>query len=93
MQGFLSGDLGIVIFLVFFILVLGGLLVQHLVGKMRWEISMAEYELERGPVEEAPPLPAKEELLPGYSMLTYQDYEAIEKTLREELLKEMEKRS
>lgn len=93
MQGILSGKVGIFIFLFFFIFVLGGLLVQHLVGKMRWEISMAEYELERGPVEEAPPLPAEEELLPGYSMLTYQDYEAIEKSLREELLKEMEKPS
>ena len=89
----LSGQLGVIICAIFLLLVLGGLLVQHLVNSMRREISMAEYELERGPIEQAPPLPPEEELLPGYSMLTYDDYDAIAKSLREELLKEMEKTS
>lgn len=89
----LSGQLGVIICAVFLLLVLSGLLVQHLANSMRREITMAEYELERGPIEQAPPPPPEEELLPGYSMLTYDDYDAIAKSLREELLKEMEKTS
>ena len=50
----LSGQLGVIICAIFLLLVLGGLLVQHLVNSMLREISMAEYELERGPIEQAP---------------------------------------
>lgn len=86
MQALLSGKLSILLLASFLVLVLGGLFVQRIVGQMRWEIIRAEYEIERGPVEEAPKPPPPEELLPGYTLLTYQDYEEIEKALKQELL-------
>lgn len=86
MQALLSGKLSIFVLATFLVLVLGGLFVQRIVNKMRWEITMAEYEIERGPIEEAPKPPPAEDLLPGYTMLTYQDYEEIEKALKQELL-------
>lgn len=90
MRALLSGKLGIFAFLIFLVLILGGLLVQHIVNKMRWEILMAEYEAQRGPVEEAPKPPPAEELLPGYTMLTFQDYEEIEAALKQKLKEEPE---
>lgn len=93
MQALLSGKLSIIVFMVFLVLVLSGLVVQHVVNKMRWEIIMAEYEIERGPIEEAPKPPPAEEVLPGYTMLTYKDYEEIEKSLKQKIIEEMETHS
>ena len=93
MKAFLSGQLGLIVIIIFFVLILGGLLVQHFVKKMRWEIVLAEYKAQRGPVEQAPEPPPPEKLLPGYSMLTYDDYMEIEASVKQKLMKELEKRS
>lgn len=93
MQALLSGKLNILVIIIFLVLILCGLLVQHFVKKIRWEIIMAEYKAQRGPVEEAPKPPPAEELLPGYSMLTYEDYKEIEGAVRQKLMKELEKHS
>ena len=85
MQALRSGELSILVFLIFFVLLLSGLAVSHIVKKMRWEIVLAEYEARRGPVEKAPELPPKEDILPGYTLLTYQDYAQME----QELLRQM----
>lgn len=93
MQAILEGKLGFFVLVIFLVMILCGLLIQHIVKKMRWEISMAEYEMERGPIEEAPKPPPEEKLIPGYTMLTHEDYEEIEKLVKQDLMKEMEQPS
>lgn len=82
MQALLSGKLGIFPLLLFVLLIVGALLLRRTVGKLRRDLDMAAYEKKRGPVA-APPKP--EECLPGYTMLTYQDYAE----LREQILREL----
>jgi hypothetical protein len=90
MQALLSGKLNIFVFMLFFVLILSGLIIQHLVKTMRWEIMKEEYEAERGPVEEAPKLPPPEEVLPGYTMLTYTDYEEMKLQVLQEMAQQKE---
>ena len=84
MQALLSGKLSLYVLLLFPVLLVSAFLLQRLVKSMRDELDMAKYELERGPVEEAPEAPPETERLPGYMMLTEADLkEAYEKVLRE----------
>lgn len=84
MQEFISGKLSFLVCAIFPLLVLGGLLMQRVVYKMRQTMDLAQYELERGPLEQAPPLPPPEEVVPGYTLMTFRNYEAISRELMQE---------
>lgn len=85
MQALLNGNLSFIVYLFFPILLFSGLFMQRIVGNIRRELDMAKYELERGPIEEAPQPPPKEMLLPGYTMLTQEDYDELDAKVRSEL--------
>lgn len=89
MLSFLSGKIGFFACIVFPILLIAGLVLQSAVKNLQRDIMELRYELARGPVEEVPSVPDKDKLLPGYTTLTYEDYEAIYETLKRELLEEL----
>lgn len=85
MQAILSGKLSVWICLIFPVLAVSGFLMEQCMQGMRKELEMARYIAERGEIEQAPPLPDAKDLLPGYTMLTRQDYDEILQKLRQEL--------
>lgn len=86
MQGILSGKYSFLICLIFPILILTGLFVQYMVSSLRKELDMAKYVLERGPIEQAPKPPPADELLPGYTLLTQQDYDEIMESILKDVM-------
>ena len=86
MLSFLSGKIGFLACIVFPILLIAGLILQNSVKNIQRDLILARYELKRGPVAERQKAPDPAELLPGYSGLTYSDYEEIYEALKKELL-------
>ena len=89
MLSFLSGKVGFFACIVFPLLLVAGLLLQGAVKNLQRDINTLRDEIARGPVEQMPVLPKEENCLPGYSTITYEDYEAIYETLKRELLEEL----
>lgn len=89
MLSFLSGKIGFFACIVFPLLLVAGLILQSAVNNLQRDILELRYELARGSVKPEPELPDKDKLLPGYTTLTYEDYEAIYETLKRELLEEL----
>lgn len=89
MQAILSGKLSILVFPIFLALIVAVFVIQYVGTSIRRKLDMAEYELERGPIEEAPKPPSPEDLLPGYTMLTKQDYDEIYESLKCDMLELM----
>lgn len=81
MLSFLSGKIGFLVCIVFPILIVSGLVMQSAVKSLQMDLALARQELKQ---EEA-----SKELLPGYTTLTYADYEEIYQSLRKELLEEL----
>lgn len=75
MPTFLTSKNGIIAVIVFFVLLLCGFIMKRLAFNVKIELN--KYEKLRGPIEEAPKPPPPELLLPGYSMLTKEDYDEI----------------
>ena len=89
MLSFLSGKFGFFACIVFPLLLVAGLMLQGAVKNLQKDILELRYEIARGPVKLVEDLPDSENLLPGYTTLTYEDYEAIYETLKRELLEEL----
>ena len=81
MLSFLSGKMGFLVCIVFPVLVVSGLMMQSAVKNLQKDLALVKQELQQ---EEA-----ASELLPGYEILTYADYEEIYQNLRRELLEEL----
>lgn len=75
MPTFFSSKNGIIAVIVFFVLLLCGFIMKRLAFNVKLELN--KYEEQRGPLEEAPKPPPPELLLPGYTMLTREDYDEI----------------
>lgn len=91
MQAIFSGKLSILVCIIFLALIAAVFAIQYVGTSLRRKMDLAEYELERGPIEEAPKPPPPEELLPGYTMLTKQDYDEIYESLKRDLSDNMKK--
>lgn len=89
MLTFLSGKIGFFACIVFPILLASGLMLQSAVSNMQKDIYRLKRELAHQKDEEDLILEDGDELLPGYTTLTYADYEAIYETLKKELLEEL----
>jgi signal peptidase I len=81
MLSFLSGKIGFLACIVIPILLIAGGILQGSVRSLRKEMAELRRELYENK--------KKEELLPGYTTLTYADYEAIYESLRSSLLEEL----
>ena len=81
MLSFLTGKIGFLLCVVFPVLLVSGLVMQRSVKSLKKDLALAKQELKQ---EEK-----GSQLLPGYTTLTYADYEAIYETLRKELLEEL----
>lgn len=88
MLSFLSGKIGFLAFIVIPVLIIGGIIMQVTVKNLQKDIQLARYELLRASLEEEKESD-KSDLLPGYTTLTYEDYEAIYESLKKQLLEEM----
>ena len=93
MLSFISGRIGFLALIVIPVLVIGGIIMQTTVKNLQRDIAMARLELERSKLEKDAALPDDSELLPGYTTLTYADYEAIYQSLKQQLLEEINERN
>ena len=93
MLSFISGKIGFLALIVIPVLVIGGIIMQTTVKNMQRDIAMARLDLERSKLEKEAKLPDENELLPGYTTLTYADYEAIYQSLKQQLLEEINERN
>lgn len=89
MLSFLSGKTGFLICIVFPVLLIAGLILQNAVRNLRRDLAIVKYELTHEQTEKNAEQEAGTALLPGYTMLTYADYEEIYESLRKELLEEL----
>ena len=78
---FLTGKMGFLLCIVFPVLLVSGMIMQSAVKNLQKDLALAREEL----AKEA----KSSELLPGYTTLTYADYEAIYQALRKEILEEL----
>lgn len=88
---FLSGQIGFLVCIVFPVLLVSGLIMQSAVKSLKRDLALARQELAEEEAKEPEMDPS--ELLPGYTTLTYADYEAIYESLRKELLEELNERN
>ena len=86
---FVTGKMGFLLCIVFPVLLVSGMMMQSAVKNLRRDLALAKQELERGATEGETAEMPESELLPGYTTLTYADYEAIYESLRKELLEEL----
>ena len=78
---FLTGKMGFLLCIVFPVLLVSGMIMQSAVKNLQKDLALAREELAKEAKES--------ELLPGYTTLTYADYEAIYQALRKEILEEL----
>jgi hypothetical protein len=71
--------------LIFPVLLVCGFIMRRVVFGIRGELDLAKYKMERGPIEEAPKPPPEDQVLPGYTWLTQEDYDEILAALRAEI--------
>lgn len=89
MLSFISGKLGFIVCIVFPILLVAGIILQNAVKNLQRDLAIAKYELEHGRNEGNSQAINEEDLLPGYTTLTYADYEAIYESVKKFLLEEI----
>lgn len=89
MLSFLTGKMGFLLCIVFPILLVSGLIMQNAVKNLQKDLALAKEELRREALAEMSDGDKVSQLLPGYTTLTYADYEAIYESLRKELLEEL----
>lgn len=85
MQAIFSGNLSILVVLIFPVLLIAGFLIQRITSSVRQETTMNKYKLERGPIIEAPKPPAEEDLVPGYTLVTHEDYDELVEKIKAEI--------
>lgn len=85
LMSFLSSQIGFLVSVVFPMLLVSGLILQNSVKNLQKDLALARKELEQAAEEKKD----KDTLLPGYTTLTYGDYEAIYEALKKELLEEL----
>ena len=78
---FITGKMGFLLCIVFPVLLVSGMMMQSAVKNLQKDLALARAELAKEAQDS--------ELLPGYTTLTYADYEAIYENLRKELLEEL----
>lgn len=88
MLSFLTSKIGFITCIALPVLLISGVIMQSAVRNLQEELALAKSELEQ---EEM--INAKSELLPGYTTLTYADYEMLYETLKKELLEELNGRN
>lgn len=84
---FLTEKTGFFVCIVLPTLLAAGFILQNAVKNLRRDLALARYALERGPVTGEDSL-TEEDLLPGYTTLTYADYEEIYQALKKDLMEE-----
>lgn len=89
---FLSGQIGFLVCIVFPVLMVSGLILQSSVKNLQKDLALARKELESGAVNTEENMESSG-LLPGYTTLTYADYEAIYESLKRELLEELNEKN
>ena len=82
---FLTGKAGFLLCIVFPVLLVAGLIMQSSVQSLREDLALVRQELAQSMKDD--------ELLPGYTTLTYADYNAIYEALKKELLEELDGRN
>lgn len=85
---FISSKVGFLMCVALPVLLVSGMIMQSAVRNLQEELALVKDELE---CEEVPA--DKSELLPGYTTLTYADYESIYETLKKEILEELDGRN
>lgn len=90
---FLSSQIGFLISVVFPVLLVSGLILQNAVKNLQKDLALARRELEQEAEVKTSDIENSSELLPGYTTLTYADYEAIYETLKKELLEELNEKN
>ena len=85
---FLSGEIGFLVCIVLPILVVSGMVMQSAVKNLQKDLALVKSKLNLEAVSEEAEI-EKSQLLPGYTTLTYADYEHIYETLKNELLEEL----
>lgn len=91
---FLTGKVGFLLCIVFPVLLVAGLIMQSSVQSLREDLALVREELAQSMKEEKETeQPEESELLPGYTTLTYADYNAIYEALKRELLEELDGRN
>ena len=86
---FITGKMGFLLCIVFPVLLVSGMMMQSAVKNLQKDLALARAELAKEEADKKSEDSSKSELLPGYTTLTYADYEAIYETLRKELLEEL----
>lgn len=85
MLSFLTSKIGFLMCIALPVLLVSGLIMQSAVTSLKEDLALAKSELGRESV------PANSsDLLPGYTTLTYEDYDAIYENLKRELMEELE---
>lgn len=88
MLSFLTSKIGFITCIALPVLLISGVIMQSAVRNLQEELALAKSELEQ---EEM--MNEQSELLPGYTTLTYADYEILYETLKRELLEELNGRN
>ena len=88
MLSFLTSKMGFLMCIALPVLLVSGIIMQSAVNNLQEELALARQELKNEELSDE-----KSELLPGYTTLTYADYEAIYETLKRELLEELNGRN
>jgi len=90
MLSFLSGKFGFFACIVFPLLLVSGLILQGAVKNIKKDMYSLRMEMLNEPVDEDDLLPEEgEDLLPGYTTLTQEDYQAVYETLKRELAEDL----
>lgn len=91
---FLTGKVGFLLCIVFPVLLVAGLIMQSSVQSLREDLALVREELAQSMREKKETeQPEESEFLPGYTTLTYADYNAIYEVLKKELLEELDGRN
>jgi len=85
---FLGSDIGFLACIVFPVLLIAGLILSSSIKNMKHDLDLAQYELERGPIEEAE-RPDPKDVLPGFETLTEKDRKEIEDKILKEIADEI----
>lgn len=82
---FLTSKMGFLMCIALPVLLVSGMIMQSAVTSLKEDLALAKSKLEKEEI-----FTEQSELLPGYTTLTYADYNAIYETLKRELMEELE---
>lgn len=85
MLSFLTSKMGFLMCIALPVLLISGMIMQSAVNNLKEDLAIAKSELKNEAISAE-----QSELLPGYTTLTYEDYNAIYETLKRELMEELE---